>query len=41
MANKKLIAFEQLQKLTKGLYDELHKEVGTVATAANKNLNDI
>ena len=27
MANKKLIAFEQLQKLTKGLYDKLHKEV--------------
>ena len=41
MANKKLIAFEQLQKLTKGLYDKLHGEVGTVAAAAQKNLSDI
>ena len=41
MANKKLIAFEQLQKLTKGLYDKLHGEVGVVAAAAQKNLSDI
>ena len=41
MAKKKLITFEQLQKLTKGLYDKLHKEVGTVAAAAQKNLEDI
>ena len=41
MANKKLIAFEQLQKLTKGLYDKLHKEVGAVASAANKDITAV
>lgn len=41
MAKKKLITFEQLQKLTKGLYGKLHGEVGVVAAAAQKNLDDI
>lgn len=41
MAKKKLITYDQLNKLAKGLYGKLHTEVGTVATAANKNLNDI
>lgn len=41
MAKKKLITYDQLNKLAKGLYNKLHAEVGTVATAANKNLNDI
>lgn len=41
MANKKLITFEQLQKLTKGLYDKLHKEVGAVASAANNDITTV
>lgn len=41
MAKKKLITYDQLNKLAKGLYSKLHNEVGTVAAAANKNLNDI
>ena len=41
MANKKLIALEQLQTLTRKLYEKLHGEVGTVAAAAQKNLSDI
>ena len=41
MANKKLIALEQLQTLTRKLYEKLHGEVGTVAAAAQKNLGDI
>ena len=41
MTNKKLITFEQLSKLSKGIYAKLHGEIGTVATAAQKNLNDL
>ena len=41
MAKKKLITFEQLQTLTRKLYDKLHVEVQTVAAAAQKNLGDI
>lgn len=41
MANKKLIAFEQLQTLTRKLYDKLHVEVATVAGAADKDIKAV
>lgn len=41
MANKKLVTYAQLNTLAKGIYNKLHAEVGTVAAAAQKNLNDI
>lgn len=41
MANKKLITFEQLSKLSKGIYAKLHGEIETVASAAKKNLDDL
>ena len=41
MANKKLIALEQLQTLTRKLYDKLHVEVATVAGAADKDIKAV
>lgn len=41
MANKKLIALEQLQKLTKGLYDKLHGEVTANTTLINNHTTTV
>lgn len=41
MAKKKLITYEQLNKLAKGIYSTLHGEVQTVASSALTNQNAI
>lgn len=41
MAKKKLITYDQLNKLAKGIYSTLHGEVQTVASSALTNKNDI
>ena len=41
MANKKLVTYAQLNTLAKGIYDKLHKEVGTAAAGVMQNQNAI
>ena len=41
MANKKLVTYAQLNTLAKGIYDKLHKEVGTAAAGVVQNQKDI
>lgn len=41
MANKKLVTYEQLNTLAKGIYNKLHAEVGTAASGVLQNKNDI
>ena len=38
---KKLVTYAQLNTLAKGIYDKLHKEVGTAAAGVLQNKNDI
>ena len=41
MANKRLVTYEQLNNLAKGIYNKLHAEVGTAAAGVLQNKNDI
>lgn len=41
MAKKRLITYEQLNTLAKGIYATLHKEVETTAAGTLKNTNDL
>lgn len=41
MANKKLVTYEQLNTLAKGIYNKLHAEVGTAAAGVMQNQNAI